>query len=506
MLEKTFIKMQALHASGRDHIWGYYVRNLIRPVSLTRPDHRVSVLIGNPPWLRYNKMTADMQRRYRDMAGQRHLLSGPLGASARDLSTLFVVRAVELYAAPSARFSFVMPWGTLTRKPHDGFRSGNWGIGPLVAFASPWDLVDAGRATGFPMTSCVIHGHLATTGHRMPATAERWTITKQSPTLSWTKVQASLTREQVDLRALSNGDQTGESPYKKRFRNGAIIYPRVLFFVEEQAAGPLGAGAGRAKVESRRNSLEKNPWRQLDNLSGTVERPFIHPVHLGETLLPFRMAAPLTAVVPVSISHPDQLAVRSEIDTYPGLSKWWDQVEENWRAHRAKTETKPLVERVDYSGQLTAQLPLNHAQRVVYSASGNTLTASRLTHTEPLIEHKLYWAPVASDDEGRYLVGILNSATLLKRVQPLQARGLFGPRDFDKHVFEVPFGIFDPTDSDHLDLAAVVAEAEDLAASVDVSVAPTFQKARKLIRAAVDRAGINERIEEIVNRILPEVE
>ncbi|MDK9644816.1 N-6 DNA methylase [Propionibacterium freudenreichii] len=506
MLEETFSTMRSLHQTGRDHIWGYYVRNLIRPVSLTRPDHRASVLIGNPPWLRYNKMTGDMQRRYLDMSKQRNLLSGPLGASARDLSTLFVVRAIELYAAPGGRFSFVMPWGTLTRKPHDGFRSGEWSIGTLVVFTTPWDLDAVSRATGFPMTSCVVHGHLADSPARMPATAEKWTLTRQSPTLSWDQIQTVLTRQPGDLRALSNVVTTGESPYKKRFRNGAIIYPRMLFFVEEENAGPLGAGAGRVRVRSRRTTSEKPPWKQLDDLTGTVERKFLHPVHLGETLLPYRMADPLTAVVPVSISDPSHLTDLAEIDTYPGLSKWWGQVESTWRAHRVKTEKKPLVERVDYSGQLTAQLPLDYSKRVVYSASGNTLTAARIDNPEPLIEHKLYWAPVRSDDEGRYLVGILNSATLLRRVQPLQARGLFGPRDFDKHVFQVPFDTYDPNDPDHLDLVVAVKTAEQLAARVDVSGAGTFQTARKLIRIALDRAGITERIEESVNRVLPEIQ
>jgi len=506
MLEETFSTMRALHQNGRDHIWGYYVRNLIRPVSLTRPDHRASVLIGNPPWLRYNKMTGDMQRRYLDMSKQRNLLSGPLGASARDLSTLFVVRAIELYAAPSGRFSFVMPWGTLTRKPHDGFRSGDWSIGTPVVFTTPWDLDAASRATGFPMTSCVVHGHLSASPKRMPETAEKWTLTRQSPTLSWDQIQAVLTRRQADLRTLSNDDETGESPYKRRFRDGAIIYPRMLFFVVEENAGPLGAGAGRVRVRSRRSTLEKSPWKQLDDLTGTVERKFIHPVHLGETLLPYRMADPLTAVVPVSISDPSRLADLAEIDMYPGLSKWWGQVESTWRANRVKTEKKPLVERVDYSGQLTAQLPLDRSKRVVYSKSGNTLTAARVDDPTALIDHSLYWTPVRSDDEGRYLVGILNSAILLKRVEPLQARGLFGPRHFDKHVFQVPFDTYDPNDPDHLDLVVVVKQAEHLAAQVDISGAGTFQKARKLIRIALDRAGITERTEEAVNRVLPEVQ
>lgn len=126
VLTATFDTMRRLHGSGRNHIWGYYVRNLIRPLWLADPEHRVDVLVGNPPWLRYSKMTKSMQVRYKKLAKERGLLSGSLGASGRDLSTLFAARAVELYLKIGGRFSLVMPHGTLTRKPHGGFRSGRW--------------------------------------------------------------------------------------------------------------------------------------------------------------------------------------------------------------------------------------------------------------------------------------------------------------------------------------------------------------------------------------------
>ena len=61
---------------------------------------RSDVLVGNPPWLRYSKMTAAMKDRYKALAKPRNLLTGGLGASGRDLSTLFVTRAVEMYLNP----------------------------------------------------------------------------------------------------------------------------------------------------------------------------------------------------------------------------------------------------------------------------------------------------------------------------------------------------------------------------------------------------------------------
>ncbi|MFN5979932.1 MAG: N-6 DNA methylase, partial [Pseudanabaena sp.] len=55
-IKNTFTIMCELHESGRDHIWGYYVRNLVRPAWLGLPQNRVDILIGNPPWLSYRHM------------------------------------------------------------------------------------------------------------------------------------------------------------------------------------------------------------------------------------------------------------------------------------------------------------------------------------------------------------------------------------------------------------------------------------------------------------------
>src|SRR5699024_11463348 len=69
----------------------------------------------------------------------------------------------------------------------------------------------------------------------------------------------------------------------------------------------------------------------------------------------------------------------------------------------------------------------------------------------------------------RYVTGILNSSTLVERVRPLQAVGLFGARHFDKYVFSVPFGRYDRSDDKHLKLVSLVAQAEEVAQSVDIS-------------------------------------
>lgn len=125
-LQATFDTMCRLHDEGRDHIWGYFVRNLARPAWFARPQNRVDVVIGNPPWLSYRFMTKHMQDRYRYLASQRGLWAGGSVATQQDLSDVFVVRSIERYLAPGGHFSFVMPAAVLTRGQFDGFRRARW--------------------------------------------------------------------------------------------------------------------------------------------------------------------------------------------------------------------------------------------------------------------------------------------------------------------------------------------------------------------------------------------
>lgn len=500
-LTQTFSAMRALHRSGRDHIWGYYVRNLIRPLWLADDENRVDVLVGNPPWLRYSKMTGSMQKRYSALCKSRSLLGGRLGMSARDLSTLFVVRAVELYLKPGGTFAFVMPHGTLTRRPHEPFRSGQWtdaaGDALTVRFSESWDLAQA--TTGFPMVSCVVRGLRSQTAKKMSASTLAYSGRLRRADSPWSQAKDHLSIAPSTVAALSAvGPEP--SPYAARFRNGAILYPRLLLFVEESDAGMLGAGGGRTAVTSFRSTLEKDPWKSVPSLTGMVEKRFLHPTLLGENLLPFRIHAPRTAVLPLG---EDAILNESEIAQFTGLASWWAKAEAEWASHRKKSEKSALLNRIDYHGQLSAQVPIP-ATRLVYAASGNTLPASLLTDPDAIIEHKLYWAPVATVAEGHYLCAIINSATLLERVKPLQALGLFGGRDWDKNIFSVPFPLFDHSDEVHLRLSALGERAAEFAADVDVSPGRTFQARRKLVAAALAESGISAEIDAAVAELVPD--
>jgi hypothetical protein len=80
--------------------------------------------------------------------------------------------------------------------------------------------------------------------------------------------------------------------------------------------------------------------------------------------------------------------------------------------------------------------------------------------------------------------------------------GKGGARDFDKVIFNLPIPRFDAAIALHARLADAAAEAEKLAAAVDIPDSVGFVRARKLVRYALTKAGISERIDALVAQLL----
>jgi hypothetical protein len=496
----VFEKLCRLRDAGRDHLWGYYIRNFARPLSFTRPEGQADVLVGNPPWLFYRNMSHTLQKRYQRLAKARGLWAGGKVAPHQDLSDLFVARVVEQYLRPEGRFAFVMPFGVLSRRQYAGFRTGSFSSDAegvqAVAFDIPEEFARV-KPPLFPMPCCVVAGRHTKKPRALPSGATRWTGRVPDHHIGWAVASERLQREET---AVSTAYDADISPYRHRFQQGATVVPRVLLTVEATTVPAVGLPFGRCAVRSRRSAVEKPPWRNLEGLTGVVEEQFVRPMHLGATIVAYRPRVPWLAVVPYDgislISGEDD-----RLDEHPGLAAWWREAEAVWEANKSAGTRMTLLEQLDYMGKLHKQFPLA-AHRVVYAASGQHIAACVLDDKESVIEHALYWAATETREEALYLCGILNSQSLADAVAPLQSRGQHNPRHFDLHVFALPFPAFDPNDVLHQGLVALAARAEDVAASTDLNTEWQFQKCRRVIREALREDGVAVDIDAAVKDLL----
>jgi SAM-dependent methyltransferase len=495
----TFTTMCRLHDEGRNHIWSFYVRNLARPVWLARPDNRVDVLVGNPPWLTYRSMPESMQATFRSMSESRGMWHGATVATHQDLSALFVARSTQLYLKRGGRLAFVMPNATLDRDQYVGFRAGHYpdAAEPVgVAFDQPWDLRRL-RPHFFPRAAAVVHARRVAPDNAiaMPQDAEHWSGRVPAEYRSRRDLEPHIAREQGPLR-LTDRASGVSSPYSDRFAQGATVVPRRLFLVEEQPSGPLGLPAGSRAVRSGSSAYEKAPWKDLDPLEGVVEEEFVRPLYLGETVLPFRLREPKQAVLPTG---GDQVLGEDRITYYSGLADWWARASDLWMANRS-SDRLTLMERLDFRRGLRDQLPVPPL-RVLYSKAGMHLAAATVEDSLGLIDHKLYWAAVADRDEATFLCAILNSPRTTELVRPLMSYGK-DERDIDKYVWQLPIPLYKPDNERHQRLVQLGNQAEAEIAELDLDDNVHFPTQRRRIREHLAASDAGIEIDDLVTELL----
>lgn len=478
IIKETFKTMCRLHDEGRDHIWAYYVRNLARPLWLSRPGNQVDMLIGNPPWLAYSQMTPEMQETFRSLSERREMWAGAQLSPHQDLSALFVIRACELYLREGGRFAMVLPNPAIDREHYAGFRRGIYTdeLGTLtLAFSPSWDLRRI-RPHFFPRAASVVFGSRISSdsGPRsMPVEVEIWTGKLKVTNAPWSSAREGITR--TEGRVQYSG-QLIESPYAASFTQGATILPLLAFFVSEREASALGIAQGRLAVQSQRSPYEKKPWKNLPSLTGVVEKEFVWPVYSGESVVPFTIGKPMHAVIPCTtkaLLRPD------EIELHQGLQNWWNQATQMWDENRS-SERLSLMERLDYQHTFSKQLPLVPL-RVVYNKSGMHICAAKLKSTAALVTHGLYWCAVTSEAEADFLCGILNAPITTELTRPLMSYGK-DERDIHKHVWELPIPKFDVSNRVHLRVSELGAILERTAAKFEVNDGLHFAATRRHIR------------------------
>ena len=463
ILEGTIDKLQTLHREGRNHIWAYYTRNLVRPVALSRG--KVDVVIGNPPWLNYNKaastLRTELKRQSKDLYG---IWQGGIYATHQDVAGLFFARCVDLYLKDGGVIGMVMPHSALQTGQYSRWRTGLWrprrylrDLSVNFGFKKAWDLEGLEPNTFFPIPASVVFAErTGEIGDAIPLAGdvERW------------RGKPGLDSDRSARTKIIDTSTKGESPYADHARNGATIWPRCLFFVEE-TENPTVIQAGQTMtVNPRRGRYDKDPWRSLDLTAitdQTIEKAHVFDVHLGETLAPYVMLNPLKALLPlrkgeseipiddggVSRVRTGRLAMR--------MRDRWRTVCLVWEDNKATANKLDLLAQLDYFGKLSSQLawqrdPGNRPVRVVYNSAG-TPTAALVNDDDALVENVLFWVTCKDVDEAHFLLAIINSDALFEAVIPLMPKGQFGARHLHKHLWKLPIPEFDADDPLHAEIS-----------------------------------------------------
>ena len=478
-LESTIAAMQRLHGEGRNHIWAYYTRNLVRPVALSRS--KVDVIIGNPPWLIYRNtastLRTELERQSKDLYG---IWVGGKHANHQDISSLFFARSVDLYLKDGGVIGMVMPHSALQTGQHSKWRTGAWQAkssgrgrrrtpGRILAVdfgrKTAWDLEGLEPNTFFPVPASVVFARRIGEGGKATPLAgevERWLGDPGEDPDRQTRT------------AIIDTSPNSVSPYAGHSQQGASTVPRCLFFVEEIENLAIVRAGQTVTVNPRRGSQDKEPWRSLDlaAITGqTIEKTHLFNVHLGETLAPYATLNPLKAVLPLRRGDGEIPAEENGVGgiRIGGLERRmrerWRTISGLWEEKKAAANKLDLLGRLDYYRELSAQLewqqnPGDRPVRVVYSGWGAP-TAALLHDDDAIVDYKLFWVICKDLKEAHYLLAIINSDTLADAVNKYTTPNWAGnTRDLQKHLWKLPIPEFDSSQALHI----AVSEAGQAAA------------------------------------------
>ncbi len=507
-LGATLRVLADLHREGRDHIWAYYTRNLVRPAWLSTGEGRVDRVVGNPPWLTFSRAEATLRKELERLSKDVYnIWVGGKYAPHQDIAGLFFTRVVDLYLREGGRCGMVVPHSALIAGQYEKWRTGRWRRASADLSEVPWDLEKIEPNTFFPITACTIFARKAE--HDRAAALS-------SNTLRWLGPEGGpYAYEQV---ALSHSLDQRESPYGERATQGATIVPRLLFFVHATES-TTAVTKGVMRVRPMRSKQEHPPWKELNPpmLSEALEPSHLHPVHRGDTIVPYVPLEPRHAALPLrrdetTAPWPGDRGAVADVNA-AGLDHRmrdrWRAMDALWETHKGRNNKLTLIKRLDYHRGLSRQLE-RHPIRVLYTTSGQP-TAALLTDPAPLVDSSLYWLACDTLAEACYLVAVINSDALYRAVEPLMPTGQFGARHLHKHLWKLPIAAYDPGEPLHLELAEAGSALADRASEVlaehlrgrtDAAPTPSVRTARRWLRDWLATSEISQQIEEKVESLL----
>ncbi|MDE2935685.1 MAG: N-6 DNA methylase [Chloroflexota bacterium] len=513
-LQHTVGELSALHAEGRNHIWAYYTRNLVRPIALRR--RKVDVIVGNPPWINFNQSDGLVRNHLKSLSERYGIWAGGRYATNQDMAGLFFAHCAHLYLANGGSMGFVLPHSALQTGQWAEWRKGTWNDGENgkslrmdLAWRLPWDLEGLEPNDFFPVTSCVVFGKLSEEP-KFANSAEKWIGA------------AGKEMNRALRRPLFNTSFELISEYGEMARQGAVLAPRSLFFVERAAQTAIVSPPHTEVTTPRRGTYDREPWKSLDlaELTGlTIESDAIFEIQLGETLAPYCRLNPLRAFLPIGNSR--QLALDGDspggVDPFslPRRARTrWQKMAELWDRHKTQKNSLALAGQIDYYGKLSAQLDWVRANRkesirVVYAGIGRP-TAAVLEDPETIVDTSVYWIPCDGMEEARYLLGVINSRELENAVIPLVTPSRFGKvRNLHKHLWRLPIPTFDEGIELHAEIARIARVAESEASGVMDQLIKTRPNAgvsviRRQIREWQSDSSTGKSIEALVAQLLRE--
>ncbi len=417
------------------------------------------VIVGNPPWVVLRNIKDES---YQDYLKREVLRYGLISRedvhlyTQIELAALFFYKCSDVCLKDNGIIGFVMPrsviGGTVHHVNFRRFRNPPMKLVKILDLENVYPL--------FNMPSCVL---IAVKGGetRYPVLRVIYHGTLPKRNVSWEEARRFL-RVSQDLY-FPPEIPARKSYYFDKFKVGASIFPRTLYFIDV-----VSSKNSLLSVRTSKEILEivKPPWRVV--LEGEVEPDFIYLTLLAWDIVPFGCRRLRPVILPIRPARGRYLLYDyHELRRlgYPGASEWFEKAQRIWEERRTERSAKRfprLIDRLNYNGLLTAQNP-DKRYVVLYNATGKNLVSCvvdrrRLPSTGFPVrgfvaDVKTWFYETNNDEEAYYLSAVLNSSIVNELIKPFQPRGLFGARAIHRRPLYFPIPKFNEENRVHAELA-----------------------------------------------------
>jgi len=460
-LRQSAKALRSLVESKGNDIWGFVLKNIYKPVFLKKS---FDLVIGNPPWISYNRMNKNLQAVVDEFI--KGLKLKPHLKTSFDIAVLFFVKCAETYLKDKGTIAFVLPYSVINGDQNSWFREL---LRREYTIQKVYDLSEVEPL--FNQASCVVVANKEKTGAKteIPAIVFKGRLTKRNLNLDIAKNKLKtedkklyVVKRRVEYWSYEKG-KIARSKYVDEFKQGATIVPRSFWFVEIKEA-PLGYTRYGIPVRSKISGYEKIKVK----LEGFIPQDFFYKTILSKKIYPFGFVDFENIVLPVEIRDGkyklfDYYEKVSSIK-FKSASKrfwWWlentESLHENikeylekaqrlWEEYRKdKAHNYNILENIDYRHKLTSQ-PVKGDYLVIYTTSGTYPCACVVENEEKLIvDYETYYTQFDDFKHALYVCALINSRVIHERIKQFQPKGLFGER----HICKLPLAYIPEYDPDN---------------------------------------------------------
>ena len=427
---------------------------------------KYDIIIGNPPWVVMRSMkNKECQNFLKKEVLNYHLLENKdiHLFTQMELATLFFCKCADLYLKREGIIAFVMPRSVLAGTIHHiNFRRFRK---PPIKLIKIIDLEEVNPL--FNMPSCVLIG-LKDDTTKYPVLSERYIGELPGRNVKFSEAKTKLLTEVYEY--IPPDFSAEPSYYFNKFKVGASIFPRSLYFVDIISHANSQT---TVKTAPEIYHIVKEPWKIV--LEGCVEDEFLYATLLAWEIIPFGYIKLHPVILPIT-EHLNgyKLLNSNELQRscFTGAEEWLEKAEEIWRRRRTEKSEKrfpSLLDRLNYNNLLTIQKP-SKRYAALYNATGTNLVSCVIDKSslpyfmangeeiKPkgfIVDVKTWFFETENETEAYYVCAIFNSEIINELIKPLQPRGLFGARAIHRRPLLFPIPKFSGNSDMHLKLADI---------------------------------------------------